>query len=540
MAVTDLLRCNRILHFPSAPSRTTRYLPYSSSMTELDIDGAGVDSDSDGGDCDRSSPSTSLTPTEIDAAEKLHIIIKEHYRKNPDVPSSINPNFTLSALSSGFSEMCADKTISAAVIRRVIEKCGEARRGVPFHQALAFFNWAKARYSFQTPEPYSELVDLAGKAREFSVAWHMIRSMKSSNIRVPRETFLNLIRRYVRAGLTSEAEHTFDMMEEYDCKPDRNFFTAVICILSKKRRATEAQKFFNRLKDKYEADVVVYSSLVHGWCRAGNISEAQRVFNEMKVAGVEPNVYTYTIVIDALCRGGQITRAQDVFSEMIEKGCPPNTVTFNNLMRVHVKAGRTEKVLQVYNQMKRLSCLPDIITFNFLIESHCKDGNRDDAIMALNVMVKRGCGPNAFSFNPIFRCIAKSQDVNAAHRLSAQMKDLGCKPNTETYNILMKMFVEMRSTDMVIKLKKEMEEKQVEPSVNTFRVLIRMFCGMGHWNHAYQCFTEMVEKRCIRPGKADYELVVQLLKKAGQMKKHEELVSKMVQRGYLAAPPFLL
>ncbi|KAL5997789.1 hypothetical protein ACLOJK_008719 [Asimina triloba] len=75
---------------------------------------------------------------------------------------------------------------------------------------------------------------------------------------------------------------------------------------------------------------------------------AERVFGEMKEAGIEPNA-------------AQITHAHEVFREMLDVGCTPNVVMFNNLMRrVHAKAQRTEKVLQVYNQMKRMSCTPDV------------------------------------------------------------------------------------------------------------------------------------------------------------------------------------
>nr|XP_017225999.1 PREDICTED: pentatricopeptide repeat-containing protein At1g20300, mitochondrial-like isoform X2 [Daucus carota subsp. sativus] len=84
---------------------------------------------------------------------------------------------------------------------------------------------------------------------------------------------------------------------------------------------------------------------------------------------------------------------------------------------------------------------------------------------------------------------------------------------------------------MVIKLKEEMDEGEIEPNVNTYRILISLYCGMGHWNNAYKFFREMMEEKCLKPSEAVYEMVLQQLRKAGQIKKHEELVEKMVIRG---------
>lgn len=120
-------------------------------------------------------------------------------------------------------------------------------------------------------------------------------------------------------------------------------------------------------------------------------------------------------------------------------------------------------------------------------------------------------------------CVAKFGNVNSVHGIYAIMKEFKHEPNAVTYNTLMKMHVALKSTDMVLKLKKEMDENKIEPNVNTSKVLITMYCDMGNWKDAYEVCREMIEEKCLKPSLQVYEMVLQQLKKAGQLKEAQRI-----------------
>ncbi|CAN1304380.1 Pentatricopeptide repeat-containing protein At3g53700, chloroplastic [Linum perenne] len=98
-----------------------------------------------------------------------------------------------------------------------------------------------------------------------------------------------------------------------------------------------------------EPDIVTYSSLISGLCRAGRVqiatkllnpilqalyrkkrnSEAMRLFREMKETADPPDHASHRIVFGGLCRsGGPIQEAVDFLIEMVQGGYLPEFASF--------------------------------------------------------------------------------------------------------------------------------------------------------------------------------------------------------------------
>lgn len=95
-------------------------------------------------------------------------------------------------------------------------------------------------------------------------------------------TFPIPIRRYARADMTTEAIYTFKwriMVVSLIQLPLQ------LCSVCSPGRGTLMRL---RLFLRFKPDTVIYTTLIHAWCMAYNISKAQRVFEEMKEEGIQP------------------------------------------------------------------------------------------------------------------------------------------------------------------------------------------------------------------------------------------------------------
>ncbi|KAL6846675.1 hypothetical protein ACP4OV_024123 [Aristida adscensionis] len=481
-----------------------------------------------------------LTRAEAALLDALHAALLHHRRAHPSAELQgappLEPPASLASAVSALIPSPPPPHLPLHLVRRLLA----LRRGVPIPEAVAFFRHvAPALPADSLPDLYAAVIDLLAKHRHFAPARHLLDEMRERGVPVSSQLVLALIRRYIRADEPSEAAELFRRMEEYGAgAPEPATLASLLGALSKKRLASEAQALFDSYKSVFAPDVVLYTTLVHAWCRAGQLSEAERVFAEMQQSGITPNVYTYTAVIDAMYRAGQVPRAQELLCQMVDSGCPPNTATFNAIMMAHLKAGRSEQVLQVHNQMRQLGCEPDIITYNFLIETHCGkgQGNLDAALKVLAKMTAKGCVPDCHTFNPMFKLVLVLGNIDAARKLYDRMRELNCKPNVVTYNLLLKLFNKEKSMDMVLRMKKQMDAEGVEPNINTYAALIEAFCERGNWRRAYSTLKEMVEEKSLKPSKPVYSMVLALLRKAGQLRKHEELVELMTEHGFISRP----
>ncbi|KAK7831309.1 pentatricopeptide repeat-containing protein [Quercus suber] len=114
----------------------------------------------------------------------------------------------------------------------------------------------------------------------------------------------------------------------------------------------------------WSSNVVIYTTLIDGCCKNGDIERAKELFCKMGELGLVANQYTYTemgwssnvviytTLIDGCCKNGDIERAKELFCKMGELGLVANQYTYTVLINGFFKKGLKKDGFELYEEMK--------------------------------------------------------------------------------------------------------------------------------------------------------------------------------------------
>ncbi|RVX12251.1 Pentatricopeptide repeat-containing protein [Vitis vinifera] len=100
-------------------------------------------------------------------------------------------------------------------------------------------------------------------------------------------------------------------------------------------------------------EVVIYTAVVEGFCKARQLNDAVRIFRKMQNNGISPNAFSYTVLIRGMYKGNRLDIAVDFCVEMLEAGHSPNVATLVDLIHEFCKEKGVEEAKNVIVTLKQ-------------------------------------------------------------------------------------------------------------------------------------------------------------------------------------------
>ncbi|GFQ03272.1 pentatricopeptide repeat-containing protein at4g38150, partial [Phtheirospermum japonicum] len=142
-----------------------------------------------------------------------------------------------------------------------------------------------------------------------------------------------------------DADEIFKKMKETGLIPNAKAMLDGLC--------KDAMKLIGLMREKGTIpEVVVYTAVVKGFCKAHKFDDAIRIFKKMQSNGVVPNSFSYQVLIQGLCSGKRLDDACAFTIGMLEAGHSPNLATFTGLVDGYCRERGGEDARKVFDEMR--------------------------------------------------------------------------------------------------------------------------------------------------------------------------------------------
>ncbi|KAK7852797.1 pentatricopeptide repeat-containing protein [Quercus suber] len=301
-------------------------------------------------------------------------------------------------------------------------------------------------------------------------------------------------------------------------------------------------------------NVITYTALIDGHCKAGEIEKACQIYARMQgnveISDVdmyfriddgnskEPNVFTYGALVDGLCKAHKVKEARNLLDAISVEGCEPNHIVYDALIDGFCKARKLDDAQEVFAKMSEHGYSPHVYTYSSLIDRLFKGKRLDLALKVLSKMLENSCAPNVVIYTEMIDGLCKVGRTDEAYKLMLMMEEKGCYPNVVTYTGMIDGFGKVglnREFIISLGLLDEISENDSVPIVPVYRILIDSFIKAGRLESALELHEEIPSFFPLKAASKNmHTSLIESLSRAGKVVKAFELYTDMVRMGGVA------
>lgn len=181
-----------------------------------------------------------------------------------------------------------------------------------------------------------------------------------------------LIMAYSKAGKWSEAVSVLARARRLGIKPNTVMYNSAISAAGKSSQLQVVEALFNEV---HEPDAVTFETVIAAYGMAGDVEKAERVFQQMMDANMQPRDYAYCGLIAAYSMAGDWQSALCVRTRMQGAGITLTVHVYNALIAACERCGRSDHALQLHRYMESEGVEANNVTIS-LLNSVGKQGVR--------------------------------------------------------------------------------------------------------------------------------------------------------------------
>ncbi|KAL2939605.1 hypothetical protein RDABS01_033763 [Bienertia sinuspersici] len=331
-----------------------------------------------------------------------------------------------------------------------------------------------------------------------------------------------LIDMYSKCGQIWDARKLFDEI------PLRNVvsWTSMITGCVQNDEPHEALLLFNEfLAEESEiegcsVDQVALVSVLSACARVSNKTVTEGVHGFSIKRGLEEFMGVGNTLVDAYAKCGELAMSKKVFDGMMDK----DVVSWNTMVAVFAQNGLSTEAIEVFHAMVNDSDVKyNAVTLSAVLLACSHAGALVHGKCIHDQVVKMGLEQNVFVGTSIIDMYCKCGRVAMARRAFEHMK----VKNVRSWSAMIAGYGMHGYAKEALDVFYDMKRVGVKPNYITCVSVLAACSHAGLVDEGWECFTSMEREFGVEPGVEHYGCMVDLLGRAGFLKKAYDLIKEM-------------
>ncbi|KAK7833493.1 pentatricopeptide repeat-containing protein [Quercus suber] len=258
-----------------------------------------------------------------------------------------------------------------------------------------------------------------------------------------KESYRILMKGLCKDGRMNEAAHLlysmFWRISQKGSGEDIVVYRTLLCALCDNRQVEKAVEIHGKILRKgLKAPKRCFQHLDLSQCSSGeDIEGTKRLINEALIRGGIPSLASYSAMAIDLYNEGKISEAKKVFIQMKERGFRPTNLIFEAKVAALCRRGNVDAAVKVIEQEMEGNCLPNVMAYNIVLKGLCNERKSVVAVGYLKKMAKKlGCNADKETYSIVVDGLCRESRYLEASQVLQEILIKSYWPCVDTYNIL--------------------------------------------------------------------------------------------------------
>lgn len=394
---------------------------------------------------------------------------------------------------------------------------------INFYAKVGLANDAELVFSRMTEKDvvaWNLLIFCYVQSGEVEKALNLCREMRSAGFRYDCVTLSSLLSAStnLRDLNLGKAAHCFCIRNNFES--DAVVASSIVDMYAKCKRITDARQVFDATADK---DIVSWNTLLAAYAEMGFSGETLKLFYQMQLDGVQQNIISWNLVILGFLRNGQINEATDMFSQMKASGVHPNHITYTTLITGLSQIGFGNEAIMFFQQMLQAGIEPTSASIVGVLSACTNMASLLCGKAIHGYTVRQGIPLSLSMATTLVDMYSKCGNLNIARQIfdAISIKEIAL------YNAMISGYALHGCAVQALGLFEHLKQEGVEPDNITFTTVLASCCHTGLVNEGLNVFHEMVSVYNVKPSMQHYGCLATLLSRCGNVYEALRVVQNM-------------